>query len=81
MRVFRYFIYTSCLLMTACHSSMEHQLIKIDEQLNQHPDSALFALKQIDTSRIAGKRTGPIIIFYIVPHLTKITLMLQMTVS
>ena len=56
MRVFRYFIYTSCLLMTACHSSMEHQLIKIDEQLNQHPDSALFALKQIDTSRIAGKK-------------------------
>lgn len=35
---------------------MEHQLIKIDEQLNQHPDSALFALKQIDTSRIAGKK-------------------------
>lgn len=56
MRVFRYFIYTSCLLMTACHSSMEHQLFKIDEQLNQHPDSALFALKQIDTSRIAGKK-------------------------
>ena len=54
MRIIRYYIYTACLLMTACHSSMERQLNKVDELLNQYPDSALFVLKQIDTSRLAG---------------------------
>lgn len=56
MRIIRYYIYTACLLMTACHSSMERQLNKVDELLNQYPDSALFVLKQIDTSRLAGEK-------------------------
>lgn len=35
---------------------MEHQLNKIDALLYQHPDSAFSALKQIDTSRLSGKK-------------------------
>lgn len=52
MRIFRLFFYASFLLMTSCRSSVENQLSKIDGLLNQYPDSALSALKQLDTSHL-----------------------------
>lgn len=39
-------------LLTGCHSPVERKLIKIDSMLNQQPDSALSALRQIDTSHL-----------------------------
>lgn len=56
MKISHLFFFASCLFATACHSSMEHQLDKIDTLLDHHPDSALSALKQIDTSRITGRK-------------------------
>lgn len=45
-----------CVVVTSCHSPIENTLNRIDALLNEHPDSALFLLNQIDTSRLIGKK-------------------------
>lgn len=42
----------TCFFIISCHSRIELQLDSVERMLDNHPDSALFILSQIDTSTI-----------------------------
>ena len=52
MRKSHLLIISFCVLLTSCHSRIEHQLADIEALVSQQPDSALSALKRIDTLSI-----------------------------
>lgn len=45
-----------CMLLLSCYPRVEHQLTRIDDQLSRQPDSALYALEQIDASHLNSAR-------------------------
>ena len=51
------FSFLACCLFVSCHFRIETELKKVEHLLDNHPDSALSILSQINTREITGERT------------------------
>ena len=51
------FSFLACCLFVSCHFRIETELNKVEHLLDNHPDSALSILSQINTREITGERT------------------------
>ncbi len=49
--------FLACCLLVSCHSRIKTELNKVEHLLDNHPDSALSILSQINTREITGERT------------------------
>ena len=56
MRIIFIWVAISMLVMASCSSSYDKELLSVEQVMNDSPDSALYMLERIDTSRLASEK-------------------------
>ena len=56
MRIIFIWVAISMLVMASCSSSYDKELLSVEQVMNESPDSALYMLERIDTSRLASEK-------------------------